>query len=85
MSQRRPPSRPRRRLRVPEYRALEQIVADAQAEGRAVLVLGPVGIFEIVGSVTNTDPALLAGAKVTDGKDERGIATDRTEAGRQRF
>jgi len=37
-------------VKEPEWRALERIVAEAAAEGRQVVVLGPEGVFEIVGS-----------------------------------
>jgi hypothetical protein len=37
----------RRHVKEPEYRALEQIVADAEAAGVPILVLGPSGILEI--------------------------------------
>jgi hypothetical protein len=39
----------RRFVRAPEYRALEQIVADAQRAGRPVIALGPAGFVEITG------------------------------------
>jgi hypothetical protein len=39
-----------RKLRQPEYRALAQIMAEAEAEGRQVVVLSPAGILEVVGS-----------------------------------
>jgi hypothetical protein len=37
----------RRNVREPEFRALEQIVADADRAGRQVVVLGPAGILEV--------------------------------------
>ena len=42
-----------RKLTGPEYRALEQIVAEAGIEGRQVVVLGPAGILEVVPSRKN--------------------------------
>jgi hypothetical protein len=38
---------PRRLLTTPEYRALDQIVAAAQAQGNLPVVLGPSGILEV--------------------------------------
>ena len=40
-----------RKLRAPEYRALEQIVAEAEREGRQVVILGPSGILEVTGNM----------------------------------
>ncbi len=40
------------RVKAPEWRALEQIVAEARAAGRQVVTLGPAGIFEIVPHAT---------------------------------
>jgi len=39
----------RRFVTAPEYRALEQIVAEAIAEGRQPVVLGPAGILHVTG------------------------------------
>lgn len=36
-----------RSLKTPEYRALDEIVADARAHGNAPVVVGPAGILEI--------------------------------------
>ena len=41
-----------RKLNRPEYRSLEQIVAEAEAEGRQVVVLGPAGILEVTANGT---------------------------------
>jgi len=42
----------------PEYRTLQQIVAEALAQGIPVCVLGPAGILEIQpGRVRSIDPA----------------------------
>lgn len=45
-------TRTSRLLKEPEYRALEQIVADAEAAGVPVVALGPAGIIEITGPGT---------------------------------
>lgn len=39
---------PRRNLKTPEYRALDQIVAEAEAAGNIPVAIGPAGILEIV-------------------------------------
>lgn len=38
---------PRNRVKSPEYRALNQIVAEARRHGNAPVVIGPAGILEI--------------------------------------
>ncbi len=42
-------------VKAPEWRALEQIVAEARAAGRQVVTLGPAGIFEIVSHHRDTE------------------------------
>ncbi len=44
----------RAQAKAPEWRALDQIVAEARAAGRQVMCLGPAGIFEIVGRNRDT-------------------------------
>jgi len=55
-------------LHAPEYRALQQIVDEALAEGRQPIVLGPAGILEVVPSGKTVDPV-----DVVDAVDESEI------------
>ncbi len=42
-------------VKAPEWRTLEQIVAEARAERRQVVILGPAGIFEIISHHRDTE------------------------------
>jgi len=53
-------------LHAPEYRALQQIVDEALAEGRQAIVVGPEGYLEIVPSAGKT----VDGVDVMDAVDE---------------
>lgn len=54
-----------RSLKTPEYRALDEIVADARAHGNAPVVVGPAGILEIR-SPSNDFRWRTATARVTE-------------------
>lgn len=50
-------------VKEPEWRALEQIVAEARADGRQVVVLGPEGVFEIAAGAAQASPTMGATEK----------------------